>query len=62
MLKLNVEVYPKYYKAYDDIGDAYLKSKQYQISLENYNHSIELYPDNSATKRKIEKVKKLLEK
>lgn len=59
LLKLNIEIYPDYFKAYNDIGEAYLISGKYQLALNNYNRSLELYPDNLNAKKKIEEIKKL---
>ena len=38
--------YPKYWNAYDSIGEAYLKAGKKELALQNYEKSVELNPDN----------------
>jgi CubicO group peptidase (beta-lactamase class C family) len=43
---LEVQDYPKYWNAYDSLGEAYLKSGQKALAIQNYEKSIELNPQN----------------
>ena len=60
-LKLNVEIYPNDFWVYDALADAYMKNKQYQLALNIYQRSIELNPDNTTVKKKIDFIKKIEE-
>ena len=45
-LRLGVQDYPKYWNAYDSLGEAYLKAGQKGLAIQNYEKSIELNPQN----------------
>jgi tetratricopeptide (TPR) repeat protein len=53
LLKLNVQLNPDSAGDYFDLGEAYLKSGQKQLALENYRKSLEKEPDNDDVKQKI---------
>lgn len=38
--------YPKYWNAYDSIGEAFLKAGEKDLAIENYEKSVELNPQN----------------
>jgi CubicO group peptidase (beta-lactamase class C family) len=44
--QLDVQDYPKYWNAYDSLGEAYLKAGQKALAIQNYEKSIELNPQN----------------
>ena len=44
--RLGVQDYPKYWNAYDSLGEAYLKAGQKELAIQNYQKSIELNPQN----------------
>jgi CubicO group peptidase (beta-lactamase class C family) len=44
--QLDVQDYPKYWNAYDSLGEAYLKAGQKALAIENYQKSVELNPKN----------------
>jgi tetratricopeptide (TPR) repeat protein len=46
IFKLEVQDYPKYWNAYDSLGEAYLKAGQKDLAIQNYEKSIELNPGN----------------
>jgi tetratricopeptide (TPR) repeat protein len=46
ILKLEVENYPKYWSAYDSLGDAYKIAGQKGLAITNYKRSLELEPGN----------------
>jgi CubicO group peptidase (beta-lactamase class C family) len=41
-----VQDYPKYWNAYDSLGEAYLKAGQKSLAIQNYEKSVELNPQN----------------
>jgi len=57
LFKLNVQVFPTSSNAYDSLGEAYMKSGQKQLAIDNYKKSLDLDPDNDNAKEKL----KLLE-
>lgn len=46
IFQLEVEDYPKYWNAYDSLGEALLKAGQKDSAIKNYEKSIELNPQN----------------
>lgn len=44
--QLDVQDYPKYWNAYDSLGEAYLKAGQKALAIQNYEKSVELNPQN----------------
>jgi|HubBroStandDraft_1064217.scaffolds.fasta_scaffold00722_10 CubicO group peptidase (beta-lactamase class C family) len=46
IFQLEVQDYPKYWNAYDSIGEAYLKAGQKDLAIQNYQKSVELNPQN----------------
>lgn len=58
VFKLEVQDYPKYWNAYDSLGEAYMKAGQKDLAIENYQKSIELNPKNQ---NGIDYLKKLRE-
>jgi tetratricopeptide (TPR) repeat protein len=53
LLKLNVQVFPTSSNAYDSLAEAYMKSGQKQLAIDNYKKSLELDPDNDNAKEKL---------
>lgn len=56
--KLEMQDYPKFWNAYDSLGEAYMKAGQRLLAIENYEKSIELNPKNQ---NGIDMLKKLRE-
>ena len=56
VFKLEVQDYPKYWNAYDSLGEAYMNARQNDLAIQNYEKSIELKPDNQ---NGIDRLKKL---
>jgi hypothetical protein len=50
--RLNVQSYPDSSNAYDSLGEAYMKSWQKQLAIENYKKSLEEDPTNDNAKQK----------
>jgi tetratricopeptide (TPR) repeat protein len=57
VFKLNVESYPQSWNAYDSLGEAYLRSGDKDLALENYQKSLELNPANSGAAKVLEKLR-----
>jgi glyoxylase-like metal-dependent hydrolase (beta-lactamase superfamily II) len=47
ILELNVEAYPDAFNTYDSLGEAYMTAGQSELAIANYEHSLELNPDNA---------------
>jgi tetratricopeptide (TPR) repeat protein len=62
LLKINTKYRPKSYNAFDSLGEAYMKNKQYDLALKNYERSVELDPNWENGKTQIAKLKELLKK
>jgi tetratricopeptide (TPR) repeat protein len=58
VFKANVQNYPKSADVYASLGEAYMRSEQKQLALENYEKSLTLAPSNASA---IEGIKKLKE-
>lgn len=46
IFQLEVQDYPKYWNAYDSLGEAFLKAGQKELAIQNYQKSIDLNPQN----------------
>jgi CubicO group peptidase (beta-lactamase class C family) len=55
--KLDVQDYPKYWNAYDSLGEAYLKAGQKDLAIQNYEKSVELNPQNQNGIDAIKKIR-----
>ena len=47
IFKLNVEMYPQGFNAYDSLGEAYLAAGERELAIKNYKRSLELNPQNT---------------
>ncbi|MGB6386996.1 MAG: CocE/NonD family hydrolase [Terriglobales bacterium] len=53
LLKLDVQVFPSSWNAYDSLGEAYTKAGQKQLAIDSYKKSLELNPANDDAKEKL---------
>jgi tetratricopeptide (TPR) repeat protein len=53
LFKLDVQVFPSSWNAYDSLGEAYMKAGQKQLAIDNYKKSLELNPANDGAKEKL---------
>jgi dienelactone hydrolase len=53
LFKLNAQVFPGSWNAYDSLGEAYMKVGQKQLAIDNYKKSLELNPANDDAKEKL---------
>ena len=56
IFKINVEMFPQGFNAYDSLGEAYMVNGDKQLAIQNYKKSLELNPKNANA---IETLKKL---
>ena len=56
IFKLNVEMFPQGFNAYDSLGEAYMENGDKNLAIQNYKKSLELNPKNTNA---VEKLKKL---
>jgi CubicO group peptidase (beta-lactamase class C family) len=56
IFKLNVEMFPNGFNAYDSLGEAYLANGNKELALQNYRKSVELNPDNENGKNAIKRI------
>jgi dienelactone hydrolase/predicted negative regulator of RcsB-dependent stress response len=56
LLKLNAQIYPDSGNAYDSLGEAYAKSGQKQLAIENYKKALEKGPTNENAKQKLKEL------
>lgn len=47
VLTLNTEVFPDHYDPWDSLGEAYMRAGMSEPAITNYQHSLELNPDNT---------------
>lgn len=58
VFKLNTELHPNSANAFDSLAESYFENKQFGLSKENYQKSLELNPDNENAKIMIERIGK----
>ena len=56
VFKINIAIHPKESNPYDNLGEAYLKSKDTVNALTNYKKALEFDSGNKYLKRRIEKL------
>jgi imidazolonepropionase-like amidohydrolase len=56
ILKLNAAIFPKSGNAYDSLGEAYLAAGETNRSIENYQKSLQLDPDNDGARKKLKEL------
>jgi tetratricopeptide (TPR) repeat protein/DNA-binding CsgD family transcriptional regulator len=56
LFKLNCDLYPDSFNAYDSLGEAYMLSGDFFMAAENYRHSVEVNPQNENGKKMLEKL------
>lgn len=56
VLRLNVQIYPDSANALDSLGEAYMKSGQRDLAIENYRKSLDKNPDNDNAKEKLKQL------
>jgi len=58
IFKLNVEMYPQSFNAYDSLGEAYLTSDERELAVQNYKKSLELNPNNTNATESLKRLEK----
>ena len=57
IFKLNVEVFPQAYNTYDSLAEAFMKTGNKELAIENYEKSLKLNPQNTNAFEKIKELK-----
>jgi len=57
IFKLNVEEHPESWNCYDSLAEAYMENENKDLSIKNYQKSIEMNPDNENGKKMLEKLR-----
>lgn len=60
VFKLNKELYPNSYNAFDSLAEGYFSNAQYELSKENYQKSLDLNPENTNAKVMIDSIEKAI--
>jgi CubicO group peptidase (beta-lactamase class C family) len=58
LFKLNVELHPDSWNAYDSLGEGYMKNGEKALAIKNYEKSLALNPKNAGGAKKLEQLKK----
>jgi alpha/beta hydrolase fold/Tetratricopeptide repeat len=58
VFKLNVYLHPGSAKAYDSLGEAYLKTGNKELAVQNYKKALELNPNYESAKKALEQILK----
>ncbi len=61
VFKLLVAEFPDKANPHDSLGEAFFENEQYELSLQSYQKSVDLDPNNNHGKGMIEKIGKILE-
>jgi len=62
VFKIIVKLSPDSWIVYESLADAYIKNKQNELAIINYEKSVELNPDNLEGKQQIERLKKAIKR
>jgi Flp pilus assembly protein TadD len=57
VLKLNVELFPESFNAWDSLGEAYMDHGDKELAIKNYSKSLELNPKNFGARDQIAKLR-----
>ena len=57
IFELSIRLYPSSSNAYDSLGEAYMKNDQIELSIKNYEKSLELNSDNENAREMLNKLK-----
>jgi glyoxylase-like metal-dependent hydrolase (beta-lactamase superfamily II) len=57
IFKMNLELFPESWDAYDSLGEAHMKAGNKELAIENYEKSLELNPQNANASERLEKLR-----
>ena len=57
IFKMNVELFPESWDAYDSLGEAYMKAGNKELAIENYEKSLQMNPQNANASEQIKKLR-----
>lgn len=58
LFKLNVQAYPGSWNAYDSLAEGYMTRGDAALAIANYEKSLELNPDNTGARQRIEELRR----
>ena len=58
LFKLNAQVFPGSWNAYDSLGETFAKNGQKDLAIENYQKSLDLNPKNDGAAKMLAELKK----
>ncbi|MGD8781127.1 MAG: tetratricopeptide repeat protein [Ignavibacteria bacterium] len=58
IFELNVKLHPKYSNGYNNLGEAYMKSGNNKLAIQNYEKSLELDTGNENAKKMLKQLRK----
>lgn len=56
VFQLNVKLYPESWNVYDSLGEAFMKNGEKDLAIKNYQHSLQLNPDNENAKEMLKRL------
>jgi tetratricopeptide (TPR) repeat protein len=56
LLKFEVQIYPDTSSGHASLSEAYMKSGQKQLAIENYKKALEINPENNDAKEKLKEL------
>jgi cytochrome c-type biogenesis protein CcmH/NrfG len=57
VFKLNVALFPDFFKVCDSLGEAYMVAGEKELAIKNYKKSLELNPNNADAAEILKKTK-----
>jgi tetratricopeptide (TPR) repeat protein len=57
LFQINVNHYPDSFNVYDSLGEAYMKSGQITLAIDNYNKSLKINPRNENARYMLSKLR-----
>jgi tetratricopeptide (TPR) repeat protein len=57
LFQFNVYYFPESFNVYDSLGEAYMKSGQIELAIENYNKSLKINPRNENARYMLSKLR-----
>ena len=57
VFRLNTELYPESFNTWDSLAEAYMVKGEKAEAEKYYNKSLEINPDNTNAKKRLEKLK-----
>ena len=59
IFQFNVTQYPHSFNVYDSLGEAYMKSGDKELAIENYTKSLKINPKNDNARYMLDKLREM---